>query len=194
MKIFFGILSAIIGTLAFIPYIRDTFLLKTKPHVYTWLIFTITQGTAVIGLLYGKGDWGGLNLIMGTLLIFSVFIFSLKYGTRNIKRSDTITLLLAILAILIWWQLHQPAYAVIMVTLIELIGYSPSFRKSFKEPWDETLISWAAFAISDMFALIALREYNILTVTYLLMSASVNTAFFIFCLTRRSFIAKPLSN
>jgi len=194
IKITVGIISAIIGSLAFIPYLRDTFSLKTKPHAYTWLIFTITQGTAVTGILYGQGGWGGLNLIIGTLLVFSVFLFSLKYGTKNITKSDTIILILSILAILVWWQLHQPAYAVLMVTFIDFLGYLPSFRKSFREPWSETLISWAAFAASDIFALMALKEYNILTVTYLLMIASVNTVFFIFCLSRRSFVAKPVSD
>jgi hypothetical protein len=81
-----------------------------------------------------------------------------------------------------------------MVSLIDFLGYIPSFRKSFREPWSETLISWIAFAVSDIFALLALKEDSLLTTTYLTMIAVVNTLFFIFCLIRRSFVVKPIPN
>jgi hypothetical protein len=108
MKIFFTVIATVVGTAAFFPYLKDIFLRKTKPHTYTWLIWTMTQGTAVVGIWYGGGGWGGLNLTAGTFLVAGVFFFSLRYGTKNITRSDTIILIVALLAIVAWWQLHQP--------------------------------------------------------------------------------------
>jgi len=193
MKIFFTILSAVIGTIAFYPYVRDIFFLKTKPHAYTWLIWSITQGTAVVGILYGGGGWGGLNLVMGTLLVMSVFLFSLRYGTKNITKTDTAVLIAALLAVVIWWQLHEPILAIFMVSAIDILGYIPSFRKSYHEPWSETLVSWLAFVASDVFALFALSEYNFLTMTYIVAIIIANLSFFIFCLSRRHFVLKPKS-
>jgi hypothetical protein len=193
MKIFFTILSAVIGTIAFYPYVRDIFFLKTKPHAYTWLIWSITQGTAVVGILYGGGGWGGLNLVMGTLFVMSVFLFSLRYGTKNITKTDTAVLIAALLAVVIWWQLHEPILAIFMVSAIDILGYIPSFRKSYHEPWSETLVSWLAFVASDVFALFALSEYNFLTMTYIVAIIIANLSFFIFCLSRRHFVLKPKS-
>ena len=51
---------------------------------------------------------GGLELVIGTIFVFIVFLFSLKYGTKNITKSDTAVLITAFLAVLVWWQLHQP--------------------------------------------------------------------------------------
>ncbi|MCX6722572.1 MAG: hypothetical protein NT094_00715, partial [Candidatus Staskawiczbacteria bacterium] len=138
LKIFFIILSIIAGLSAFFPYLRDIFSLKTKPHIYTWLIWSVTQGTAVAGIYYGGGGLGGLELVIGTFFVFIVFLFSLKYGTKNITKSDTAVLITAFLAVLVWWQLHQPLLSVLMVSAIDVIGYIPSIRKSYKDPWSET--------------------------------------------------------
>ena len=194
IKIIFTIIATVIGTVAFLPYLRDIFLLKTKPHIYTWLIWLMTQGTAVFGIWYGGGSWGALNLTVGTLFLAIVLILSFKYGTKNITKGDTFILIMAFCAILVWWQLDKPLLAVVMVSIIDLIGYVPSFRKSYADPWSETIIAWIAFAASDIFALLALSEYNTLTVTYLATITLANIALSLFCLFRRSFVLKPKLN
>jgi len=191
VKIILTVIATAIGVVAFFPYLRDTFSLKTKPHAYTWLIWAITQGTAVFGIWYGGGGWGALNLTIGTLFVIVVFLFSIKYGTKNITKSDTAILVAALSAIIIWWRLDQPLISVIMVSMIDVIGYIPSFRKSYQEPWSETLISWILFSASNTFAILALEEYNLLTVTYLAAITSANIALFLLCFFRRKFFPKP---
>lgn len=191
IKIIFTIIATVIGVAAFLPYLRDTLSLKTKPHAYTWLIWALTQGTAVVGIWYGGGGWGGLNLTVGTIFVVGVFLFSLKYGTKNITKGDKIILVAALAAILVWWQLDKPLLAVLMVSAVDVIGYIPSFRKSYQEPWSETLISWAAFAVSNIFALLALNEYNLLTTTYLVAITVANISLFLLCFFRRPFVQKP---
>lgn len=190
-KIILTIIATIIGVAAFFPYLRDIFSLKTTPHAYTWLIWAITQGTAVFGIWYGGGGWGALNLTVGTLFVIAVFLFSLKYGTKNITKSDTAILIVALSAIVVWWQLDKPLISVIMVSAIDVIGYVPSFRKSYQEPWSETLISWILFSVSSIFAISALKEYNLLTVTYLVATTSAHIALFLLCFFRRQIIPKP---
>ena len=191
VKIILTVIATAIGVVAFFPYLRDTFSLKTKPHAYTWLIWAITQGTAVFGIWYGGGGWGALNLTIGTLFVIVVFLFSIKYGTKNITKSDMAILVAALSAIIIWWRLDQPLISVIMVSMIDVIGYIPSFRKSYQEPWSETLISWILFSASNTFAILALEEYNLLTVTYLAAITSANIALFLLCFFRRKFFPKP---
>ena len=191
LKIIFTVIATIIGTVAFLPYLRDTLSLKTKPHIYTWLIWAITQGTAVVGIWYGGGGWGALNLTVGVLLVLIVLFFSLKYGTKNITKSDTIILIAALAAILVWWQLDQPILAVVMVSVIDVLGYIPSFRKSYAEPWSETMIAWVGFSVSNTFAILALSEYNFLTMTYLIAITLANIVLTLFCVYRRRFVPKP---
>ena len=194
IKISLSILATIIGTLAFYPYLRDIISLKTKPHMYTWLIWVITQGTAIIGMWYGGGSWGTMNLIFGTFLVMGVFLFSFKYGTKNITKTDTVILVLALGAIFIWWQTQQPLLAVIMVSAIDFLGYIPSFRKSYKDPWSETLLTWIAFSISNTLAIFALGEYNLLTMTYLVTITLANLTLFSICFFRRPLVGQVVSS
>lgn len=184
-------IATVIGIAAFFPYLGDIFLLKTKPHAYTWLIWSITQGTAIFGIWYGGGSWGALNLTVGTIFVIVVFLFSLKYGTKNITKSDTAILIAALCAILVWWFLKQPLISVIMVSAIDVIGYIPSFRKSYQEPWSETLVSWVLFSAGNLFAILALNKYNLLTMTYLVAITLANVALFAICFFRRQSIPKP---
>ncbi len=193
MKILFAVLSVIIGLSAFGTYIKDIFLKRTKPHAYTWLIWALTQGTATAGLLYGNGGLGAIELVIGTMLVLVVFVFSLRHGTKNITKSDTAVLILALLAIFVWWQLHNPVAAVLMVSAIDAFGYIPSFRKSWQDPWSETLLSWGLFSVGNLCSLAALTEYNLLTVTYLITISSFNIMLMILCLLRRRKVARLIT-
>ncbi len=190
IKLFFVVIAVIIGLMAFTPYVRDIFLRKTKPHVYTWLIWLITQGTATVGLWYGHGGWGTLALLFGTVVCFIVFILALKFGTKNITRSDTAVLVLAVLAIIIWRQLDSPLLAIFMVSFIDVIGYLPSFRKTFAEPWTETLGSWQMAVVANIFSILALSEYNFLTLTYLIAITIANMIMAMICVMRRRMVPK----
>ncbi|MBI4117778.1 MAG: hypothetical protein HY453_01715 [Parcubacteria group bacterium] len=162
--------------------------MTTKPHAYTWLIWSITQGTATIALWYGGGGWGSLSLIFSTLLVMGVFFFSLRKGSRDITFFDTILLGIALLAILVWWQLKNPVLAVIMVSGIDLVGYIPSYRKSFYDPDSETLSSWFGFTVANMFSIAALNEYNFLTLSYIVAISMANLVMIGICLLRRGAI------
>lgn len=192
-KLVSGILAVLIGCGAFLPYLFDVFRKRTRPHAYTWLIWCLTQGTAVAGVWYGGGGIGGLAMAIGVIFVFIVFLASLKYGTRNITKGDTFVLVAALAAILVWWQLDNPLLAVLMVTIIDVLGYIPSFRKSITEPWAETLWSWTAFSIGNVFAILALAEYSLLTVTYIGAITVANLALVAFCLYFRKSVPKPLS-
>lgn len=39
LKLIFSIGASIITIVVYYPYIKDIFLEKTKPHIYTWLIW-----------------------------------------------------------------------------------------------------------------------------------------------------------
>ena len=193
-KLLFAILSTVcaIGG-GFIPYIVQILRKNTKPHAYTWLIWSITQGTALAGLIFGKAGLGSLAWSIGEVFVVAIFFLTLKFGTKNITRKDTVVLFLALSAVVVWWQLHNPLLAVVMVTVIDLSGYFPSFRKTFQEPWSESAITWAMFALTSIFSILALSEYNWLTLPYLIMTSIANTVFVLIILIRKPLVPKPIT-
>lgn len=194
LKLILSILAGLVAIISFAPYFLDIIHKKTKPHAYTWLIWTITQGTALTGLWLGVGGWGFISLFIGTGLIFIIFLLSLKYGTRNITKGDTITLIAALIAILIWWQLHNPFLAVLMVSIIDFLGYIPSFRKTFKNPWTETPIFWMLSPLSYIITILALDKYNFLTLAYLITVTIADTTLLAICLLRRKSVKRITFN
>lgn len=169
----------------YFPYFRDIFRNKTKPHLYTWLIWLITQGTAAVAIWLGGGNYAVFSFIIGTVLVALVVLLSFKYGTKNITQSDTCAFIAALLAIAVWWGLNNPLPAVLMVSAIDGIGYIPTFRKSFAEPWSETLSFWLIMAAVDILIIISIADYNLLTITYPATLAFANISVWSICFFRR---------
>ncbi len=190
-KILLAVFASVIGIIFTIPYVRDIFKGRTKPHSYTWLIWVITQGIATAGVFKGGGGWGGYNLAIATIINAGIFFLSIKYGTKNVTLHDKIALVGALLAIGVWQILKNPLLAVILVSFIDVVGYFPSFRKTFQEPWSETLSSWIGFTTANLFAILALDQYNSLTLSYLISITGANAIMAFICIFRRPIIPKP---
>ena len=191
-KFIAALISTIGSFLLFFPYIINIFKNKTKPHVYTWFIWVVTQGTATVAMIRGGAGIGALGFGVGTVMVFVVFLLALRNGTKNITIIDTAMFLLAAVGVVVWWLSRDPLLAVIMATGTDLLGYGPSLRKSFYAPWSETVVTWVGFVVANGFAVAALREYNTLTLTYILCITTANAVIAALCLWRRRSIPEPV--
>lgn len=185
IKFILAIIASLLTIVGYFPYFQDIFKGKTKPHLYTWLIWAVTQGMATVAILYGGGRFAAASTIVGTILVLAICFLALKYGTKNITKSDTIILLLTIIAIFVWWQLRNPVLAVLMISAIDGIGYFPTWRKTYEEPWSETIFFWACMALVCAVTIMASAAYNILTVTYIAVLGVANLAMVAVIIWRR---------
>jgi len=185
IKLVFAIVGAVLSTIAAIPYIRDTLRGRTAPHMYTWLIWVITGAVAGAGAWHGNGGWGIIGHIVGTFFIIVIFLLSLKYGTRNIKRSDTVSLVVALLAIVVWVQLENPILSIFMISAIDAVGYFPTYRKLWEEPRSETLFTWILYCATVSLSFFSLYEYNFLTSLYPAVILTCNIVVVALCILRR---------
>jgi hypothetical protein len=187
-----AVAALLIGLSSQAFYIRGVLRGETKPHSYTWLIWTITLGVAAAGLLDGGANvLVASSLIVGAVSVFCTFLLSFKYGTKNITRGDTVLLIASLIAIFIYLQLDQPVLAVLMVSAIDGIGYVPTYRKSWSEPWSENIPAWMLITLSYIFSVLALDSYNILTLPYLTTIMTANILLIILLFVRRRKIPKP---
>ncbi len=185
IKFLFGIIGGILTVVSFFPYLLDIFRGKTKPHSYTWLIWSILQTTGTIAIFLNNGGWGALNLAVGSVLCMLVLILSLKYGTKNITRFDTTLLIGALLAIVVWIFTKNALYSIILVSAIDFTGYLPTARKAYEEPYTETVSLYVMNAMTDILGLLALSAYSITTVLYLATLLFANTSLVIMLTLRR---------
>lgn len=166
-KLAFGIFSSALALFACIPYIRDILRRKTEPHAYTWLIWTILQGVGATIQIKGGGGYGAWALTLGTFICFSIFLLSLKYGTKNINFFDLLCLIASFGTLILYLFLTNPLYAVLAITIIDFIGFLPTFRKTFEEPFTETTSMYGASAVVNISSLLALQNYSLPNTLYM---------------------------
>ena len=186
-KFIFAVLSSIVAVSCFIPYIIDIFKGTTKPHSYTWLIWTILQTVGVVAMIKGGAGIGVSSLVIGAVLCGFVFILSLFYGTHNIKIFDKICLIGAFMAIGIYIFLHSALFSVMIVVITDLIGFLPTIRKTYDEPYTETTLTYILSSLSSLFALGALSIFTFTTSFYLISLVITNMVCAIVIILRRKF-------
>jgi hypothetical protein len=192
-KTVFAIIAVAIGFVSYIPYFKDIFAGRTKPHMFTWFIWAVLEGTAFFAQASkgaGAGAW-----VTGTtsILCLSVFVTSLSRGEKDITTSDKLSLGGAILGIVLWYFSKNALTAVILISITDFLGFIPTFKKSYFKPYEETAKLYVMSVIKLIFALFALKFFNLTTALYPASLVLVNTAFVIMTVIRRKSlkISKP---
>lgn len=159
-------LAIILIVIGYAPYIRDTVSGKTKPHIFSWLIWTIV--TSVIYALQvsagaGAGSWVTLGLVF---LLLIILLLSIKNGSSVIKKIDVLFFILALLAIPLWLIVDQPVFSIILLSSIDMLAFVPTIRKSWEDPYSETLSLYVVTTFRHVLGVYALAQYNIITALF----------------------------
>lgn len=189
-KLIVSIIAILLTFVAYAPYIKDIFRGKTKPHVFSWFIWG--TAVAIIFALQLEAGAGPGSFITLSVAIISFFIFfkSLKNGTEIIKKIDIVFLALALLAIILWLVVKQPVISIILLTSIGILGFAPTIRKSWGDPYSETLSTYVISAFRHSLSVYALAEYNIVTYLFPVTWVIANALFAILLVARRKVVSK----
>ncbi len=166
IKIILGIITVIIALIGYVPYFRNIFCGKTKPHAYSWLVWSILTGIGFFGQILNKGGAGAWVTGLTALISLTIFFLALKKGEKNITFSDKLSLFGAFIAMLFWYLTSDPLSALILVIIIDALGFVPTFRKSYHRPKEETMITFFLNGLKFAIALFALESYSLTTYLY----------------------------
>jgi hypothetical protein len=161
-----GIIASLIALVSYIPYFRDIFKGKTKPHAFSWLVWSILTFIAFFGQLAGGAGAGAWVNGVTAIICFIIFIFGIQKGRGTIVFIDWISLVGAFVAILFWFITKGPLLSIILVTLTDALGFFPTFRKSFINPHEETLSTYFLSGLKYIFALLALDNVSVVTALF----------------------------
>lgn len=166
MKEIIGYVTVILSFVALGPYIIDIFKNKTKPHIFTWAVWAVVTILAFFGQWQkggGAGSW--TTGVTGILTIF-IALISIKKGSRDITKTDKIIFIGALLAIIPWFLTKDPTLSVVILTIIDVLAFIPTIRKTIKDPKSETFISYVLHTIRHSLSIVALANYNLATYIY----------------------------
>ncbi len=181
---------AIILTLvAFLPYIRSIIDGTTKPHVFSWVIWSSTTFIVFLAQLSDHGGAGAWPL--GVSSVISMYVAILAYTKKSditITRLDWFFLVVALGALPVWYFTSDPLLVVVILTTVDVLGFGPTFRKAYRRPFEEQLRFFAVMATREVFAVSALENYSLTTLLFPVLMSATTWIFITMVLYRRKHI------
>ena len=179
-------LIAIVLTLAgYAQYVRTMLAGKTKPHVFSWLIWATLTAIGFFAQVADGAGPGAWVTGLSAVIPFCIAFYAMGKGRTQVTRSDIITFLACLSAIPVWLATDDPLGAVIIVTVIDALAFYPTFRKSWGAPDEENLFQYTMAAIKFALAVAALEHYSVVTALYPASLVVMNALFIAFTLARR---------
>ena len=188
-KELFSAIAIVLTFAAFVPYIQSIRQGRTKPHVFSWIIWGLTTIVAFFAQLADQGGAGAWPTgVSGAVASYIALLAYLKKADISITHSDWIFFIVSLSALPIWYFTTDPLWAVIILTSVDIIAFIPTFRKSWYSPYDEQLPLYVIVIIRNIISLFALEH---LSMTTLLFPSAMTVAcivFIVMVLYRRTLI------
>ncbi len=185
-KIIIGSIAALLTLVSYTAYFRDIIVERTRPHVFSWLIWSVSSfiiffGQMVVGA--GAGAWVTGS---GGLVSFLVVVLAFRQGEQSITRLDWLSLLGAGIAVGMWPLFDSPLPSLLVAMIVDSFAFMPTFRKSYSKPSEETLITYLLNGTKYLLAFLALDTISILTALYPIYLILVNWSLVVLLVVRRN--------
>ncbi len=180
-----GFIAALLGILGFLPYSWSIYKGETKPHMFSWIPWTLTTAVAFAGQVAehgGPGVWatGTSAVLSGVIMVASFF-----KGEKSITRKDWFFFLLSLATIPLWIATKEPLASVVLATFINLSAIFPTVRKSWHKPDEEAGTMYILLAVRSALSITALEVYDLTTVLFPVAQLMANIAIFSVIFGRR---------
>ena len=162
-----SVIAIALTFIAFVPYIKSIIKGVTKPHVFSWVIWSLVTFIVFLAQLddnAGVGAWA-----IGVSGVVSIFVAYLAYANRgdvSINKTDWLFLSLALSSIPIWYLTADPLWAVIVLTTTDLLGFGPTIRKVYQSPYSEPMLFFYLLIARNVLVIVALENYSLTTVLF----------------------------
>jgi hypothetical protein len=112
----------------------------------------------------GAGAWPiGVS---GVVTIYIAVLAYLKKSDSTITRWDWLFFLLAMASLPLWYFTADPLWAVVILTVVDVIGFGPTFRKAYFHPFEERLMFFALMIARNLTVVAALEHYSLTTILF----------------------------
>ena len=190
----FAFLATALSIIGYIPYIRDLRKGKTKPHIFSWIIWTMMTAIFFFAQVSDGAGIGALTSGVTTILCLYVIAVSLKLSDKSIKPIDYLSFGISLIALAIWYFVKTPVYSVILITLSDMMALVPTVRKSFMKPYSETLSTYSISGLKHFINLFSLERITFVSSFYTIYLVLANIFLVTFLVLRRRVITKPQSH
>lgn len=183
------VLTIIAVILAFIGngrYLIDVLQGKTKPHPYTWFIWSIVSAVVFLGQLIKGAGIGAIPTFVAEIFTIIIFFFSLRFGFKNFPKRDHYFLFFALIGLIPWALTKDPTISVVIVVLIDVIAFVPALRKTYQHPSTETSLLYGMNVLRHAITLYLVESHNVATMLHSIVMIIINSLMVIFINRKRN--------
>ncbi len=159
--------SIILTVITYVPYIAGIRKGQIKPHFFSWVIWSITTTVVFFAQLSADGGVGAWPT--GVSALITVYVGILAWRTSSdlsITRTDYAFLIASLAALPAWFFTADPLWSVIILTVVDALGFGPTLRKIYHRPHEESLQFYNLFIVRSALSVAALETRNLTTVLF----------------------------
>jgi len=161
MKELTGALALALTFALFIPYVRSILSGRTRPHVFSWLIWGLGTCAVAFAQIHAGGGYGGwVILASGVISIYIGHLALRRQGDRTLRAVDGWFVGLALMALPAWALTEDPFWAVLLLTLADLLGFGPTVRNALHHPFDEPVWFYLLAAVRNGLVVLSLESLS----------------------------------
>jgi len=161
-----GVLAGLAGIADTIPYVRDTVRGSTRPHRGSWLIWGVLAIVACVAQLADGASWSAVMTATQAIVTGAVFLLAIRYGEGGMSTADLCLIALAGAGVIGWVLVRDPIVAVGCVIAADLIAVAMMTPKVHRDPYSETLATYALASIGGALATGAVGMLDLSLVAY----------------------------
>jgi hypothetical protein len=185
---FFGYTSGILMALSVIPYAKSILKGETKPQRVTWFIWSILILIAFFSQLAKGASWSLLLTAGDAIAILITFFLSIKFGVGGFRKIDILSMSGAVVSIILWYITSEPAIALFLIILIDIIGVNLTVVKTWENPETENWVAWAICGIGGFFGILAVGNFNFILLSYPIYICLANSTMALIVIFRKRYI------
>lgn len=178
-------LAVVSNVTAYAIYLRGIFKNTVKPHAFTFLVWSLILSINFLIQIFSGVGIGSILLATNLLGCGIVFICCIAKGYDEHDNIDIACLVLGILAIILWVITKTPLYAAILSCVIDVLAFTPSFRKSFRKPGEDSAVTFFVSGFEYLFSIPAYKVFSFLVLLYPVCVLSLDFGYAIMIVIRR---------
>ena len=181
-----GLAAVVIGLIGYAPYLWGMYYGRVRPHTFTWFLWGLLTAVAYAVQVSDHAGAGSWVTGVTALICFGVTAWAWRQSRfANVTRVDWYCLAAALTAIPMWWLTRTPLYSVLLIALIDVLAYVPTFRKSWHHPRHEAVLTYLTSSLKFLLGIAALPEQTFISSFYPWSVVITNVAFILMVLYRR---------
>jgi hypothetical protein len=181
-----GLLSVALAILAAVIYIAQTLRGEVRPHPLSWFLFGILSLTGYLIQRDEGARQGSWTLLAMTVICFLFVAVSVARGERSFSRREWAFLIAGGAVFVVYLFTRQSNVAAALTTLVDALGYGPTFVRGWSQPKKDSVASFALNAAKFVPSLMAMDPISFATSFYPATLLVLNTAVAIMLVMRRS--------